>query len=220
MTASCGTNIRNLKSRKEASDDIRRIYILPLPVNTGSCGLCFYLLHTERGQVMPLPYENAVYSPCEKYRYCLTRRWGEGKSLCFIMLNPSTATEEQNDPTVERCERRARKWEYAGIDIINLFAYRATNPKDMKACDDPVGGRWNDVHTFGSIQDSKCGYKDIICGWGTHGGHNKRDQYVYDLLRDFGLPIKALEWTKHGHPKHPLYVPYSATPIERHEQTP
>jgi len=82
----------------------------------------------------------AIYSDCEAYRYQLTRVWDEtGKRALFIMLNPSTATETQNDPTVERCERRARTLGYGSFRVTNIFAYRATNPKVMRAQTDPIG---------------------------------------------------------------------------------
>lgn len=82
----------------------------------------------------------ANYSDCEKYRYDLTRVWDEnGKRVMFLMLNPSTATEVQNDPTVERCERRARTLGYGAFRVCNIFAYRATDPKVMRSAADPVG---------------------------------------------------------------------------------
>jgi hypothetical protein len=81
----------------------------------------------------------AVYSDCENYRFLLTRTWGDGPRALFIMLNPSTATEFQNDPTVERCERRARALGYGAFRVTNIFAWRATDPRDMRAAPDPVG---------------------------------------------------------------------------------
>ena len=82
----------------------------------------------------------AVYSDCEKYRYSLTRIWdGEAKKLHFVMLNPSTATEIQNDPTVERCERRARTLNFGAFRVTNIFAWRDTDPKKNEMCDRPCG---------------------------------------------------------------------------------
>jgi hypothetical protein len=82
----------------------------------------------------------AVYSDCERYRYSLTRVWdADGSRALFIMLNPSTATEVQNDPTVERCERRARALGFGAFRVLNIFAWRATDPRDMRAAADPVG---------------------------------------------------------------------------------
>ncbi len=82
----------------------------------------------------------AVYSDCERYRYLLTRVWNpDGPRALFVMLNPSTATEVQNDPTVERCERRARALGFGGFRVTNIFAWRDTDPRAMRAAADPVG---------------------------------------------------------------------------------
>ena len=82
----------------------------------------------------------AVYSDCERYRYSLTRVWDhQADKVLFVMLNPSTATEVQNDPTVERCERRARTLGFGGFRVTNIFAWRDTDPRNMKAAADPIG---------------------------------------------------------------------------------
>lgn len=152
----------------------------------------------------------AVYSDCEAYRYTLTRIWDpKGKRALFIMLNPSTATEVQNDPTVERCERRARALGFGGFRVTNIFAWRDTDPKKMRAAADPVGPA-NDA----AIVES-CPWADqIICAWGTHGAHLNRGPHVEALLRNTGLPLYHLGLTQAGHPKHPLYISYSQQPQE------
>ncbi|WP_372602865.1 DUF1643 domain-containing protein [Actibacterium sp.] len=152
----------------------------------------------------------AVYSDCEAYRYTLTRIWDpKGKRALFIMLNPSTATEVQNDPTVERCERRARALGFGGFRVTNIFAWRDTDPKKMRAAADPVGPA-NDA----AIVES-CPWADqIICAWGTHGAHLNRGPHVEALLRNTGLPLFHLGLTQAGHPKHPLYISYSQQPQE------
>ena len=151
----------------------------------------------------------AVYSDCEKYRYMLTRVWDPlGDKALFIMLNPSTATEVQNDPTVERCERRARTLGFGAFRVTNIFAWRDTDPRKMRAAADPVGPE-NDA----SIVDS-CGWADrIICAWGTHGAHLDRGAAMEKTLRDTNLPLYHLGLTKDGHPKHPLYIAYSQQPV-------
>ncbi|MCV2893577.1 DUF1643 domain-containing protein [Lentibacter sp. XHP0401] len=150
----------------------------------------------------------AVYSDCENYRYLLTRVWEpEGRKALFIMLNPSTATEVQNDPTVERCERRARALGFGGFRVTNIFAWRDTDPKNMRAAAEPIGGE-NDK----SIAES-CAWADqIIAGWGAHGEHLQRGQAVEALLRATRLPVFHLGLTKAGHPKHPLYIAYTQQP--------
>ena len=150
----------------------------------------------------------AVYSDCETYRYTLTRVWEPaGRKALFIMLNPSTATEVQNDPTVERCERRARTLGFGAFMVTNIFAYRETDPRKMRAAGDPVGPE-NDAAILGG-----CDWADqIICAWGTHGAHLERGAQVEALLRDTKLPLYHLGLTKHGHPKHPLYIAYTQQP--------
>jgi len=82
----------------------------------------------------------ATYSDCERYRYALTRTWdAQGKRVLFVMLNPSKATEVQNDPTVERCERRARALGFGAFQVTNIFAWRDTDPFQMRKAADPVG---------------------------------------------------------------------------------
>ncbi len=150
----------------------------------------------------------AVYSDCEQYRYMLTRTWDPaGDKALFIMLNPSTATEVQNDPTVERCERRARTLGFGAFRVTNIFAWRDTDPKKMRAATDPIGPE-NDA----AIAES-CHWADrIIAAWGTHGEHLKRGAVVEHLLRDTGLPVFHLGLSKAGHPKHPLYIAYAQQP--------
>ena len=150
----------------------------------------------------------AVYSDCERYRYTLTRTWNAGgKRVLFVLLNPSTATEVQNDPTVERCERRARALGYGAFRVCNIFAFRATDPRVMRAQADPVGPL-NDA----AIRDG-CGWADaVICAWGTHGAHLDRGAAVEDLIRDATAVPYHLGLSQAGHPKHPLYIPYAQAP--------
>lgn len=157
---------------------------------------------------------DAVYSPCERYRYTLTRTWDpDGGRALFVMLNPSTATELKNDPTVERCERRARTLGFGAFRVCNIFAYRATDPRVMRAAADPVGPG-NDA----AIDDSarrwiRCDSRDrIICAWGTHGAFMDRGPQVERLLRATGRPLHTLGLTRAGHPRHPLYIAYERQP--------
>lgn len=151
----------------------------------------------------------AVYSPCEAYRYLLTRVWNpDGEKALFVMLNPSTATEVQNDPTVERCERRARALGFGAFRVTNIFAFRATDPRVMRVMADPIGPG-NDA----AIADSAQGWADrIICAWGTHGAHLGRGAQVEHLLRATGRPLFTLGLSQGGHPKHPLYIGYDRQP--------
>lgn len=125
----------------------------------------------------------------------------------FVMLNPSTATEVQNDPTVERCERRARALGFGGFRVVNIFAYRATDPQVMRAQADPVGPE-NDAAL---VEAARWGDR-IICAWGRHGAHRERGPQVEDLLRAMGQPLFHLGLTQTGAPKHPLYISYDVQP--------
>ena len=151
----------------------------------------------------------ATYSDCERYRYALTRVWDPtGQKALFIMLNPSTATEYQNDPTVERCERRARTLGFGAFRVTNIFAWRDTDPKKMRAAVDPVGPQ-NDV----VILDSLAWSDRVIAAWGTHGAHLQRGPQMEALLRYADAPLWHLGLTKDGHPKHPLYIGYAVQPV-------
>jgi len=150
----------------------------------------------------------AVYSPCEQYRYSLTRIWDDAAGRAhFIMLNPSTATEIQNDPTVERCERRARALGFGAFRVSNIFAWRDTDPRKMRAAIDPVGPA-NDAAILEGCAWAGCN----IAAWGTHGAHLDRGAQVVDLLRTAGGTVHHLGLTKDGHPRHPLYVAYACQP--------
>lgn len=150
----------------------------------------------------------AVYSDCERYRYLLTRIWNpDGRRALFIMLNPSTATEVQNDPTVERCERRARALGFGAFRVTNIFAFRATDPKVMRATADPVGPE-NDAAILQSLPWAD----QVICAWGAHGAHLGRGPAVEALLRQAGVPLWHLGLTQAGAPKHPLYIGYDRQP--------
>lgn len=147
----------------------------------------------------------ATFSDCRKYRYTLNRRWVHGVApvnmVAFIGLNPSTADETLNDPTIRRCIQFAKDWGFGGLVMLNLFAYRATDPKVMKAVVDPVGRKNNEAIVDVAIQVG-----GVICAWGTHGIHMGRASAVRSLLADFGVSVQHLGLTKDGHPKHPLYL--------------
>lgn len=151
----------------------------------------------------------AQFSPCRTYRYRLWRTWGEGKPLVWIMLNPSTADEITNDPTIERCERRAQMWGHGGIVVANLFALRSTNPKQLYAVEDPIGPD-NDETLRTVCRDAGM----VICAWGQHGKLYARDWKVRRLLKAAGVKLHALKLSKDGQPSHPLYLSYDLQPFE------
>jgi hypothetical protein len=146
----------------------------------------------------------AVFSENRVYRYNLTRKWDEDNirgSVNFIMLNPSTADEQTLDPTLRRCARYAMDWGYGGMSITNLFAYRATDPRAMKAASDPVGPENDDF-----IVRVAQGAGLVVVGWGSHGDWMRRDLAVKKLLRDAHVNAYALKVTGTGQPGHPLYL--------------
>ncbi|MEY1557712.1 DUF1643 domain-containing protein [Yoonia sp. R2331] len=151
----------------------------------------------------------ALYSDCETYRYTLTRTWGDGPKLLYVMLNPSKATETANDPTIERCERRARALGYGAFCATNIFGLRETDPHKMRKHTAPDGPD-NDA----ALRDGAAWADDILAAWGVHGAHRGRGPQVAQLLRDTGTPLYHLGLTKDGHPRHPLYVAY-AQPLIR-----
>lgn len=152
----------------------------------------------------------AIYSDCENYRYALTRIWNEAAGqVAFVMLNPSTATEVQNDPTVERCERRARALGYGAFRVCNIFAWRDTDPFKMRKAPAPIGPE-NDAAIL-----EACQWADtLVCAWGTHGAHLDRGPEVETLMRGTGKTLYHLGLSKAGHPKHPLYIGYAVQPEE------
>ena len=143
----------------------------------------------------------AIYSPYSMYRYVLKRTWpvGNDKLVTFVLLNPSTATEHQDDPTIRRCVRFAIQWGYSGLYILNLFGYRATLPSDMRKAYDPVG-----PENLKYIKETQT--ELVVVGWGNHGTYKGQDKIVLNELNN----PHSLGINKNGTPKHPLYVPYSS----------
>lgn len=149
---------------------------------------------------------SATFSKCDAYRYIL-ERGPVGDYINFIMLNPSTATHEQNDPTIRRCISYALDNGFLALRITNIFALRATNPKELYKHSDPVGP-WNDSAIRSVAEKAKM----IVCGWGNHGNAiNDRADHVVNLLD--GLPLHVLKVTKNGDPGHPLYLKRDIKPF-------
>ncbi len=149
----------------------------------------------------------ATFSPCGRYRTRLWRIWGDQPPAVFCMLNPSTADETSNDPTVERCERRARATGFGGLQVVNLFALRSTDPRALYSEIDPIGPG-NDE----AILDACAGAGIVVCAWGAHGKFRARGNWVRDLLYDAGARPHVLALNRDGTPKHPLYVGYNVQP--------
>ena len=143
------------------------------------------------------------------YRYHLWRTWCEsGTRLLAIGLNPSTADATTDDPTLRRLVGFARDWGHGGLDLCNLFALRATDPRELRTTDDPVGD-YNDA----SIVTAAAGAERILLCWGAFEPKLGRDTEVVELLRArLGRDLVCLGRTKAGHPRHPLYVRHATRP--------
>lgn len=152
----------------------------------------------------------AEFSECRTYRYLLWRKWSWQLPLACVLLNPSVGDEHRNDPTNERCERRARAWGFGGVTFTNLFPYVAANPKDMLKADDPIGppNKARDA-----ILDAASHAGLVLCGWGNHGLHKHQGTYIKDVLEAHGIELHILRLTGQGQPEHPLYVPYDVKPV-------
>lgn len=166
-----------------------------------------------------------IFSPCRQYRYTLWREWpemfwfddiepGEAcagnrfKYVQFIGLNPSTADENKNDPTIRKCIGFAKKWGYGALCMTNIFAWRDTQPAKMKQQEFPVGVD-NLDHVSTCAKDADL----IIAAWGKHGAHLQQDKNVESWIRAAGGKLFCLRKNQDGSPMHPLYVPYETKPI-------
>lgn len=141
----------------------------------------------------------ATWSPCGLYRYTLRRMWGnaERKLVTWILLNPSTADETQDDPTIRRCKDFSKLWGFDGLIIVNAYALRSTDPKGLWKVEDPNGPE-NDTAVLGACSEAI----RVVCGWGANLRNDRRDALA-KLLRD--IDLWALKVNANGSPAHPLY---------------
>lgn len=156
----------------------------------------------------------ASLSNCGRYRYSLTRRWGDGPTCVFIMLNPSTADAEKDDPTIRRCIGFARREGCGSLVVVNLYAFRATKPKDLWAADPSarIGGPDAETAFFKAAADADI----LIAAWGA--ATKRAEHWIVERYRD---RLMCLGKTKEGHPRHPLYVRNDAPliPLCRRDST-
>ena len=144
-----------------------------------------------------------MFSRCRRWRWLLWRRWDSRKPAAnFLMLNPSTADEFKLDPSCARARDYAERWGFGSIFITNIFAWRATDPEEMKAARDPVG-RGNDAAILRAAREAAL----VVCAWGNHGAHLGRSAAVLELLQHAKITLHALRVNAHGEPAHPLYLP-------------
>lgn len=149
---------------------------------------------------------NALISDDGNYRYWLHRRWSEeGKIITFLCLNPSTADHKSDDQTIRKCTRFAKKWGGSQLAVVNLFAFRSTDPANLRSAVDPIGLE-NDIWLEKIIDSSDI----IVAAWGTHGCYLNRNEQI---LNKYNGKLHALRLTKDGHPSHPLYLPENLEPF-------
>ncbi len=148
---------------------------------------------------------DAKFSNCLNYRFALWRTWDESKPFAmFIGLNPSKADEVEHNPTINRCINLAKSWGYGGACMANLFAYRATDPSEMKLQIDPVGAE-NDEW----LVKLASGAGVVVAVWGSAGNHLNRSKVVKDMLSN----LHYLKINKSGEPAHILYLKTDLKPV-------
>ena len=174
------------------------------------------IVHSDQGDLLGL--SGAVFSDCGYYRYQLWRTWDSARpEVAFVMLNPSTADALADDPTIRRCIGFARAWGAGSVRVVNLYAWRATDPAGLNH----TGGSHvvGEVTVTGNVNDAAiagvaAAADRIVVAWGAWPGPvSQRASHVLELLRASGRPITALGLTKHGQPRHPLYVRSDALPL-------
>jgi hypothetical protein len=150
----------------------------------------------------------AIFSSDRRYRYRLWRRWDDLRPIvAFCMLNPSTADEKHDDPTIRRCIGFARDWGYGGVDIVNLFAFRATDPRALRHAADPVGCH-NDRHLARAARRATL----VVIAWGARADV-RRARRAMRVLSGQRRSLAHLGFTKSRQPRHPLYLPRGLRPL-------
>ena len=154
-------------------------------------------------------FGGATLSLDERYRYRLWRTVGPGaRSVTWVMLNPSTADASQDDPTIRKCKEFTRRWGFDRMEVVNLFAWRATNPKELPKVDEPIGLENNETILARALASEW-----VIAAWGSDKFAVQRARTVTRMLTGAGVHLRCLRKSKDGHPYHPLYLPYGSMPI-------
>lgn len=160
----------------------------------------------------------AVFSHCGLHRYTLRRVWDEALPLQhWLMLNPSTADAFENDPTIERVERRAGEYGFGGFIVSNLFGFRSTEPVGLRTVPNHFHAI-NDGFILSAAEECQAAGGQTVCAWGSHTMLGllleARAAHVVKLLREAGIKLHALRSCQNGQPGHPLFVPYKIKPTE------
>ena len=146
----------------------------------------------------------AILSPDGMYRYRLDRSWDEGPTVLFVMLNPSTADGMEDDPTLRRCIGFAQEWGYGSLMVANLYAFRATDPTELKTAADPIGPDCS-FYLRQCLSEASL----VVAAWES----NAEPDRAAEVLAQLGPDPRALGWNKDGQPKHPLYLRRDTLPM-------
>ncbi len=158
---------------------------------------------------------SATISECGRYRYALERKVGEGPNLCWLMLNPSTADASVDDPTIRKVKEFTRRSGYGVALVVNLFAWRATDPRDVRSNLAVAEGE----HNFSAITQAAAISEAVVCAWGATPWAVKQAEHVLSWLDDCGARLLCLGRTKSGAPLHPLMPSYDGHPLVRYVPT-
>lgn len=165
------------------------------------------MLKNERMSSVPVE-RTAIFDQTGQYRYQLGRRWrAEGQSVAFVMLNPSRADANCDDPTLRACMQFAYCWEYAALCVVNLFGYRTPHPQALKQAADPIGDD-NDRYLLQAVEAAD----RVVLAWGNWGGLVGRDRTILTLLTPYQSKLTYLQLNRSGQPRHPLYIKRSVLP--------
>jgi hypothetical protein len=146
----------------------------------------------------------ARFSRNRRYRFALWRRWAEGPQVLFVMLNPSTADERNDDPTIWRCIGFARSWGFGAMAVGNLFAFRTPTPVALRSALEPVG-----ANNASWLQRLRAESDLTVAAWGNHGRFLGRSAAARAAFPD----LHVLGITRRGEPRHPLYTPAQTPPV-------
>lgn len=150
---------------------------------------------------------SAVFSPCLRYRYRLSRGWELTlPRVLFVMLNPSIADEKDDDQTMRKCIGFAKRWGFGSLDVGNLFGWISTDPKGLRGAVNPIGE--TDAHVLEMAREASW----VVLAWGRHGSLYGRGAAMRALLAKNAIPVLGLPRVKNGEPSHPLMLPYTTTP--------
>lgn len=153
---------------------------------------------------------SAVFSRDQRYRYRLDRWWGDGPRVAWVMLNPSTADDVQDDPTIRRCIGFSRDWGYDGLTVVNLWPFCAASPRDLKAwlrTDPQTPAHLSNLNIRRRVASEA---PFVLAAWGAQAGMEGTAALDYMLVH--GLDVRHLGLTRDGAPRHPLYVPAITAP--------